>query len=127
MRPRLVSIVLDERAFAFWSQRHGRWAVEAGEFEIAVGSSSRDIADQVLVRIDAPSLAAPLSAESTLQEWLADERGRAVLTAAAEQAGGVLADEEMIKVIGNFPMSSLAAFGQLGWSRTKLDELVASL
>jgi beta-glucosidase len=123
----LVSIVLDERAFSFWSQRHGRWAVEAGEFEIAVGSSSRDIAEQVLVRIDAPSLAAPLSAESTLQEWLADERGRAVLTAAAEQAGGVLADEEMIKVIGNFPMSSLAAFGQMGWSREQLDELVAAL
>ena len=42
-----VTIDLDERAFAYWSQRLGRWAVEAGEFEIAVGSSSRDIADQV--------------------------------------------------------------------------------
>ena len=123
----MVSIALDERAFAFWSERHGRWAVEAGDFEIAVGSSSRDIADQVVITLDAPSLAAPLSAESTLQEWLADEQGRAVLTAAAQQAGGILADEELIKVIGNFPMSSLAAFGQLGWSRAKLDELVASL
>ena len=122
-----VSIDLDERAFAFWSERHGRWAVEAGDFEIAVGSSSRDIADQVVITLDAPSLAAPLTAESTLQEWLADEQGRAVLTTAAQQAGGILADEELIKVIGNFPMSSLAAFGQLGWSRAKLDELVASL
>jgi beta-glucosidase len=122
-----VSIALDERAFAFWSERHGRWAVEAGDFEIAVGSSSRDIADQVVITLDAPSLAAPLTAESTLQEWLADDQGRAVLTSAAQQAGGILADEELIKVIGNFPMSSLAAFGQLGWSRAKLDELVASL
>lgn len=123
----LVSIALDERAFAFWSQRHGRWAVEAGAFEIAVGSSSRDIADQVVITLDAPSLAAPLSASSTLEEWLADPRGREVLTAAADRAGGILADQEAIKVIGNFPMSSLAAFGQLGWSRAKLDELVAAL
>ena len=25
-----VSIELDQRAFAFWSVQHGRWAVEAG-------------------------------------------------------------------------------------------------
>lgn len=123
----LVSIVLDERAFAFWSQRHGRWAVEAGAFEIAVGSSSRDIADEVVISLEAPSLAPPLSANSTLEEWLADPRGRAVLTAASSQAGGILADQELVKIIGNFPMSSLAAFGQLGWSRSKLDELVAAL
>ena len=54
-----VTIDLDERAFAYWSQRLGRWAVEAGEFEIAVGSSSRDIADQVVLSIDAPSVAGP--------------------------------------------------------------------
>jgi len=31
---RRVSIELDQRAFAFWSVQHGRWAVEAGDFEI---------------------------------------------------------------------------------------------
>jgi beta-glucosidase len=121
-----VTVDLDERAFAYWSQRLGRWAVEAGEFEIAVGSSSRDIAEQVVVTIDAPSVAGPLSADSTLQEWLADERGRELLSG-APGAGTILHDPELIKIIGTFPMASLASFGQMGWSRDQLDQLVAAL
>ena len=123
----MISVVLDERAFAYWSSRHGRWTVEAGEFVIAVGSSSRDAGHEVAVTLDAPSVAAKLSLESTLQEWLADERGRAVLTAAAGDSGAILTDGELVKIIGNFPMVRLAAFGQMGWSRTKLLELLAAL
>ena len=123
----MISVVLDERAFAYWSSRHGRWTVEAGEFVIAVGSSSRDVAHEVAVTLDAPSVAAKLSLESTLQEWLADERGRAALTAAAGDSGAILTDGELVKIIGNFPMVRLAAFGQMGWSRTKLLELLAAL
>ena len=121
-----VTVDLDERAFAYWSQRLGRWAVEAGEFEIAVGSSSRDIADQVVLSIDAPSVAGPLGVDSTLHEWLADERGRELLSG-APGAGRILQDPELIKIIGTFPMSSLAAFGQMGWSRDQLDQLIAAL
>jgi beta-glucosidase len=121
-----VTIDLDERAFAYWSQRLGRWAVEAGEFEIAVGSSSRDIADQVVLSIDAPSVAGPLGVDSTLHEWLADDRGRELLSG-APGAGRILQDPELIKIIGTFPMSTLAAFGQMGWSRDQLDQLTAAL
>ena len=38
-----VSVTLDKRAFAFWNVNVGDWTVESGEFEILVGSSSRDI------------------------------------------------------------------------------------
>ena len=119
-----VSIGLDERAFAFWSVRHGRWAVEAGEFEIAVGSSSRTLVERTVVELDAPSLAAPLSADSTLHEWLADERGHALLSS---NEAPVLKDPELIKVIGTMPMSTLAAFGPLALSRQQLQELVEQL
>ncbi len=100
--------------------------MEAGEFEIAVGSSSRDIADQVVLSIDAPSVAGPLGVDSTLHEWLADDRGRDLLSG-APGAGAILHDPELIKIIGTFPMSSLAAFGQMGWSRDQLDQLIAAL
>jgi beta-glucosidase len=38
-----VDFVLDRRAFAFYDPYQKQWRVEAGEFEILVGSSSRDI------------------------------------------------------------------------------------
>jgi beta-glucosidase len=38
-----VSFVLDQRAFAFYDPDQKGWRVEAGEFEILVGSSSQDI------------------------------------------------------------------------------------
>ena len=110
---RQVSIGLDQRAFSFWSTRLGRWAVEAGQFEIGIGHHSRDLPLTELVTIDAPSIAAPLSVDSTLAEWLADPVGREAIAAtmkAAGHGGSHLADPELIKVIGSMPLSTLAAF-----------------
>jgi beta-glucosidase len=38
-----VSFLLDQNAFAFYNPDQKKWVVEPGEFEILVGSSSRDI------------------------------------------------------------------------------------
>lgn len=38
-----AEITLSGRSFALWSTKHGDWVVEAGEYEILVGASSRDI------------------------------------------------------------------------------------
>jgi len=38
-----VTILLDERAFAFYDPDQQRWIVEPGEFEILLGASSQDI------------------------------------------------------------------------------------
>jgi beta-glucosidase len=38
-----VEFTLDRRAFAFYDPHQGAWVVEPGEFELLVGSSSRDI------------------------------------------------------------------------------------
>jgi beta-glucosidase len=46
LRPRevrTVTIPLDDRAFAFYDAAQRKWTIEPGEFEILVGSSSRDI------------------------------------------------------------------------------------
>jgi beta-glucosidase len=40
---RQVTLELDETAFRFWNPASKAWTVEPGEFEIRVGSSSRDI------------------------------------------------------------------------------------
>ncbi|WP_241827776.1 glycoside hydrolase family 3 C-terminal domain-containing protein [Actinopolymorpha singaporensis] len=36
---RTATMTLDRRAFAYWSIRHHDWVVEAGDFEVAVGTS----------------------------------------------------------------------------------------
>jgi beta-glucosidase len=115
---------LDERAFAFWSRRFGQWVVESGEFIIAVGSSSRDLVATEAITIDAPRLSLPLGPDSTLHEWLEDERGRELLT---KRDMRLLQDPELIKVIGTMPMHTLAAFQGMALNHDELNELIAEL
>jgi beta-glucosidase len=119
-----VSCQLDQRAFAFWSRRFQQWVVESGEFIIAVGSSSRDLVGTEAITIDAPRLSLPLGPDSTLHEWLEDERGRELLT---KRDVRLLQDPELIKVIGTMPMETLAAFQGMALSHAELNELIAEL
>ena len=121
---RQVSIELDQRAFAFWSVRHHDWAVEAGDFVIAVGSHSRDLPLTATVTVEAPSLAAPLNRDSTLQEWMNDPIGRQLIEdeVGNGQSAAVLEDE-LIGVIGNMPMSTLANFGGISFDHDALDRV----
>ena len=125
---REVEFRLTERDFAFWSERLHRWAVESGEFEITVGSSSRDLAAGKPVKLTAPSIAGPLAKDSTLQEWLDDPRGRRLLEA-DPRVSGVLqqVDPQMLQLVGQMPMSALAGFGMAGLGRADLDRAVAEL
>jgi beta-glucosidase len=124
-----VTIELDERAFAYWSIEWGRWVVEAGDFTIAVGASSRALVAQVTITVDAPSLAPPLSAASTLAEWLDDPQGRALLSRFVDDgAGGDGAiDREQLALIGAMPMRTLAAFPGTGFDRAQLDAWLEQL
>jgi beta-glucosidase len=121
-----VSVELDQRAFAFWSVLHGRWAVEAGDFVIAVGPHSRDLPLSETITVDAPTLAVPLTRDSTLQEWMGDPMGRTLIERAVQngQPATVLEDE-LIEVIGNMPMSTLANFGGMSLDHDALDQITA--
>jgi beta-glucosidase len=122
---RSVTMTVDQRAFSFWSERHRSWVVEAGDFEISVGSSSRDLPETVTIHLDAPSIVSPLGADSTLAEWFADDKARAVF-AAANGESPLLRDAELVTVIGSMPMATLAAFG-MGFDRRDLDALIQRL
>jgi beta-glucosidase len=75
-----VTLALDRRAFAYWDPAYGRWVAEAGEFELLVGASATDIRLRATVTMrQGTALPCILRRESTIREWLADERGRAVL------------------------------------------------
>src|SRR4051794_13527109 len=119
-----VSIELDQRAFAFWSIRQRDWAVEAGQFVVAVGSNSRDLPLSETVIVEAPTLAAPLNRDSTLHEWMSDPIGRQLIENEVKngQPAAVLEDE-MISVIGTMPMSTLANFGGMSLDHDALDRV----
>jgi beta-glucosidase len=127
-----VAFTLSSRDLSFWSELHHRWVVEAGEFELAVGASSRDLRLTATVEIDVPPLARPLGEMSTLQEWLADPVGGPMLRAAigtdaAGRPNGLLADDELVRVIGNFPLRSLSAFPGMTINHATLDTLLHHL
>jgi beta-glucosidase len=125
-----VRISLDTRAFSFWSVQLRRWVVESGEFVLRVGTSSRQLPYALSIQLDAPSIAAPLTRDSTLHEWLADPRGRDVLVAALNAGpggDGPLADPGLIQVVGSMPLSTLASFGMAGVDHEVLDRLVSQL
>jgi beta-glucosidase len=47
-----VSLPLDDRAFAFWDVDRHEWLVEAGDFELRIGTSSRDIRHRLRINIE---------------------------------------------------------------------------
>ena len=123
-----VTVDLDARSFSYWSTLLGRWVVEAGEFVLHVGTSSRDLPRTQTIELEAPPIAAPITRDSTLHEWLADPSGREVLLRALKAAGseGLVADS-LIQVIGTMPLSTLANFGMGGFNHDLLDRLVGEL
>jgi len=124
---RSVSVTLDQRAFSFWSELLGRWVVEAGEFAIEVGRNSRDLPLVEVVDVAAPSIAAPITADSTLHEWMADPVAlRLIREAVATGQADPTRDAELVSVIGTMPMSTLAAFSGMSIDYDTLDGLVAT-
>jgi beta-glucosidase len=117
-----VSIELDQRAFSFWSERHHRWVVEAGDFTIFAGTSSRDLPLSKLIMIDAPSLVEPLTRMSTLHEWRADPLGLLLLEESFRN-NPAFTDEHFVSMIGTMPMDTLAGFG-FGLTHHHLDGMV---
>ncbi|MDJ0960559.1 MAG: glycoside hydrolase family 3 C-terminal domain-containing protein [Acidimicrobiia bacterium] len=122
---RRIQIDLDQRAFSFWSEVHNQWVVEEGEFVIEVGHHSRDLPLATTVFVTAPSLRLPLTADSTLAEWIADPIGRELLIEAADAPPETLQDPDLVRVAGTMPMATIAAFGGGAPDHETLGRLVA--
>ena len=74
-----VTMALDFRAFAYYHPGHHQWITEDGDFDILVGASATDIRCQATVTVQSTlTLPSLLNRESTVRDWLADPRGRAV-------------------------------------------------
>ena len=128
----MVDFALTARDLSYWSTRLHDWALEAGQFELAVGASSRDLRLTTTIDIAAPPLPVRLDGMATLQEWLADPSGSALLhkTVGTDQEGspkGILGNQDLLVVIGNFPITTLATFPGLGLSHAVVHALIDQL
>ena len=107
-----ISFDLDERAFAYWSEKFNDWHVEAGEYAIEVGTSSRDIAGVAMVALDGDGKALPLDEWSTFGEWADDPVGSKIVASvyAEGEAGNLpqLPDNDMMRMfLKSMPINSM--------------------
>jgi beta-glucosidase len=74
-----VSIQLDFRAFAYYHPEYKQWITEDGDFDILIAASAADIRQSLTVTLESTlNLPCILDNESTIREWMADSRGKAV-------------------------------------------------
>jgi beta-glucosidase len=74
-----VSIQLDFRAFAYYHPEYKQWITEDGDFDILIAASAADVRQTLTVTLESTlSLPCILDKESTIREWMADPRGKAV-------------------------------------------------
>ncbi len=104
-----VELALTRRDFSHWDIATHSWAVEAGTWEVSVGSSSRNLAAVLSIVVDAPDLRRPLDEHSTLAEWLDDPEGAAITRSVAGQAlDDFLARDEGVEMFLAIPLDRLS-------------------
>jgi beta-glucosidase len=127
-----VTFRLQPHDLSYWSVRQHRWVLEGGTFQLSFGASSRDLRLTTTIEVTAPPSIVELDGMATLEEWLAHPLGSRLLREAigVDEQGrprGILGDDELIRVIGNFPIIRLAAFPGLGIDHTTVDDLMERL
>ena len=124
-----VTFTLNARDLSYWSPARREWTVEPGLFELAVGASSRDLRLTHTITVSGTPPRPLLTGMSTLEEWLDDPSGGPALrheigTDPDGQPAGILGNDELIKIIGNFTLHTLAAFPGLGITHEVLAKLI---
>lgn len=105
-----ITLRLEERAFAFYSEKLNRFAVESGEFEILVGSSSRDIRLQTAVEFESESdLREILTKKHSIETFLNDERTAAVMKQVLTEMG-INKKSKIYPIIVGMPLKNLGMF-----------------
>lgn len=130
-----VSFKLDKRAFAYYNVQIKDWHVETGDFEILVGSSSKDIRLNTLVKvISTITLKKKFTLNSTIGDMMCDPD-------AAEAILGLLAPfmkisgernpddakEYLLRSLKDRPLRSIAALGRGLVKDSMLEEIIERL
>jgi beta-glucosidase len=89
-----VSFELSKRAFAYWNTEIHDWHVETGEFEILIGSSSKDIKCSEIVKVESTvKLPVVYTMDSTIGDLMEDPNAMQYIGGLMK--GSLFASEEM--------------------------------
>lgn len=128
-----VTLAIDRDDLAYWDTRVGRWVVEGGEYHCAVGASSRDLRGTAVVEVKGDDIRVPLTADSTVGEWLADPRGVGLLRQALAGEGApagpmaaFLSDPTLMLFLGSIPLGRMASFPGSALTAETIAALVAA-
>jgi beta-glucosidase len=128
-----VRFELEERDFAYYNTKWGRWVAETGYFQLAAGGSSRDIRLRARQHYNFGVEEISLHKFSLLNDWLSDSDARDMLESRlndmnAEVIDKVKLNEEFIGFWGDFPVIKIfQMFGQTWLKDITPDEVTESL
>ncbi|GAA3219771.1 glycoside hydrolase family 3 C-terminal domain-containing protein [Actinocorallia longicatena] len=105
----VVEVALDARDLSYYSIAAGTWVVEPGDFEIAVGASSRDLRLTEVVSVQAPPVAAKLTLDSSVSTWLAHPEGGPLLQRIGAGRVSALSDPVVLRMVEEIPLNRLIA------------------
>ncbi|ROO87329.1 beta-glucosidase [Actinocorallia herbida] len=121
-----VEFELRARDLSFFHPARGRWTLESGDFEIAVGASSRDLRLTASVAVEAPAYAAPLTLEDPVGQWLGHPEGGPLLREAVQtmEGSGIAHDPDILRMVEALPLSRLVAMGGGRLDTTRIDSFL---
>ncbi|NLF03607.1 MAG: beta-glucosidase [Actinomycetales bacterium] len=119
-----VSFTLTGRDLAYWHPVLHRWAVEGGVFEIAVGTSSRDLRGSAVVEVEGENLLLPLSMESSFGEFYHHPVAGPLVKPFLEHSPIPIDDPQLSFFFMESQAQTLATFGIPGFDRDTLAQLV---
>lgn len=110
---RVVTVALGDRSFAHWNSRQERWRVDAGEYRIELGFSSRDIRLTAPVAMAGDGYVPRLEPMSTIGEWMENPHGAPVIAPLVDKvsAGVKNPSPELMAMFLQMPFIKLASWG----------------
>ncbi|MGF9697134.1 beta-glucosidase [Paenibacillus sp. MABNR03] len=133
----VVRFTLNKRSFAYYNVDLKDWHVETGEFDIQVGSSSRDIHLQTRVKVESTATFIPTyTRNSTLGDIQRDPVNKKLLEQVMQQfqkASGMGGDDSgdhadmMAAMMKYMPLRALVAFSGGAMSEEAMNQLLDQL
>jgi beta-glucosidase len=115
---RTVSVDIRREDLAYWESRLDGWLVEGGDYEVALGASSRDLRVTGSVTVDVDAIRIPLTAESTIGEVMANPVVGQLIgnlmgggLAEADKVAGQDLGIDIVRMMASVPIGRMTAMG----------------